>query len=121
MGTSLADLRFRHRASTAGGEGSISGWGTTIPTCSTAKKKKKVIMHLMRIKRRMTERVGWECTAFGIEGKGENGQVALVVENPPANAEDMEDSGSIPGLRRSPGGGHGNPLQYSCLENPTDR
>ena len=91
------------------------------PHAAQPKKKKKVIMHLMRIKRRMTERVGWECTAFGIEGKGENGQVALVVENPPANAEDMEDSGSIPGLRRSPGGGHGNPLQYSCLENPTDR
>ena len=33
------------------------------------------------------------------------------------NAGDAEDSGSIPGLRRSPGGGHGNPLQYSCLEN----
>ena len=31
------------------------------------------------------------------------------------------DTGSIPGLRRSPGGGHGNPLQYSCLENPMDR
>ena len=36
------------------------------------------------------------------------------------NAGDAEDSGSIPGLRRSPGGGHGNPLQYSCLEDPTD-
>ena len=34
---------------------------------------------------------------------------------------DIRDSGSIPGLRRSPGGGHGNPLQYSCLENPMDR
>ena len=45
-------------------------------------------------------------------------QVVLVVKNPPANAG---DSGSIPGSGRSPGGGHGNPLQYSCLENPTDR
>ena len=34
---------------------------------------------------------------------------------------DIRDSGSIPGLRRSPGGGHGNPLQFSCLENPMDR
>ena len=39
-------------------------------------------------------------------------QVALVVKNPPANAGDIRDSGSIPGLRRSPGGGNGNPLQY---------
>ena len=48
-------------------------------------------------------------------------QVALVVKNPPANAEDVRDMGSIPGLGRSPGGGHGNLLQYSCLENPMDR
>ena len=45
----------------------------------------------------------------------------LVVENPPANAGDVRDGGSIPGLERSPGGGQGNPLQYSCLENPMDR
>ena len=37
---------------------------------------------------------------------------------PPADAGDIRDLGSIPGLGRSPGGGHGNPLQYSCLENP---
>ena len=48
-------------------------------------------------------------------------QVALVVKNPPASAEDIGDMGSIPGSGRSPGGGHGNPLQYSCLENPMDR
>ena len=48
-------------------------------------------------------------------------QVALVVKNLPANAGDVIDAGSIPGLGRSPGGGHGNPLQYSCLENPVDR
>ena len=48
-------------------------------------------------------------------------QVVLVVKNPPANAGDLTDVGSIPGLGRSPGGGQGNPLQYSCLENPTDR
>ena len=41
-----------------------------------------------------------------------------VVKNPPANAG---DTGSIPGLGRSPGGGHGNPLEYSCLRNPMDR
>ena len=48
-------------------------------------------------------------------------QVALVVKNPPANAGDIRDVASIPGLGRSPGGGHGNPLQCSCLENPMDR
>ena len=43
------------------------------------------------------------------------------VKNLPAIAGDIRDMGSIPGLGRSPGGGHGNPLQYSCLENPMDR
>ena len=47
--------------------------------------------------------------------------MALVVKNPPANAGDVRDVGLIPGLGRSPGGGHGNPLQYSSLENPMDR
>ena len=45
----------------------------------------------------------------------------LVVKNPPANAGDARDMGLIPESGRSPGGGHGNPLQYSCLENPMDR
>ena len=44
-----------------------------------------------------------------------------MVKNPPASAGDKRDMGSIPGLGRSPGGGHGNPLQYSCLENSMDR
>ena len=44
-----------------------------------------------------------------------------MVKNPPADAGDIRDMGSIPGSGRSPGGGHGNPLQYSCLENPMDR
>ena len=48
-------------------------------------------------------------------------QVALVVKNLPANAGDIRDWSSVPGLRRPPGGGHGNPLQYSCLKNPMDR
>ena len=45
----------------------------------------------------------------------------LVVKNPPANARDIRDMGSIPGLGRSPGEVHGNPHQYSFLENPLDR
>ena len=44
-----------------------------------------------------------------------------MVKNLPANAEDKRDMGSIRGSGRSPGGGHGNPLQYSCLESPMDR
>ena len=48
-------------------------------------------------------------------------QVTLVLKNQPTNAGDVRNMGSIPGLGRSPGGGHGNPLQYSCLENPMDR
>ena len=48
-------------------------------------------------------------------------QVALVLKNPSANEGDIRDTGLIPGLGRSPGGGQDNPLQYSCLENPMDR
>ena len=47
-------------------------------------------------------------------------QVALAVKNPPANAGDARDAGSIPGLGRSPGEGNSNTLQYSCLENPVN-
>ena len=55
--------------------------------------------------------LSWNCTS----------QVVLVVKNPPANAGKVRNMGSIPGLGRSPGGGHGNPLQYSYLENLMDR
>ena len=47
--------------------------------------------------------------------------MVLVVRKPPANAGDIRDVGSVPGLGRSPGVGHGNPLWYSCLEKPMDR
>ena len=47
--------------------------------------------------------------------------MALVIKNPPANAGDIRDTGSIPGLERPPRGDDGNPLQYSCLENLMDR
>ena len=47
--------------------------------------------------------------------------MALVVKNPSASARDVRDVGSSPGSGRFAGGGHGNPLQYSCLENPMDR
>ena len=48
-------------------------------------------------------------------------QVVTVVKNLPANGGDARDVGLIPGLGRFTRGWHGNPLQYSCLENPTDR
>ena len=47
--------------------------------------------------------------------------MALAVKNLPANAGDARDPALIPGSGRSPGGGHGNPLWYYCLENPIDR
>ena len=48
----------------------------------------------------------------------EASQVALMVKNPTVNAGNTTDMSVTPGLERSPEGGHGNPLQYSCLENP---
>ena len=47
--------------------------------------------------------------------------MTLAVKNLPASTGDIRDVGSIPGLERSPGGGHGYPLQYSCMENSKDR
>ena len=51
----------------------------------------------------------------------QSSRVALVVKNPPVSVGEERDTGSIPGLGRSPGEGNGNLLQYSCLENPMDR
>ena len=47
--------------------------------------------------------------------------MAIMVKNPPVNAGDIREAGSIPRSGTSPGDEHGNPLQYSCLENPMDR
>ena len=47
--------------------------------------------------------------------------MVILVKNPPANAGDIRYVGSVPGLGRSPGGGHGNPPRCSCLENPMNR
>ena len=55
-----------------------------------------------------------------VVGSGRASQMALVVKNTPANAGDVREEGLIPGSGRSPAGGHGNPHQYSCLENPMD-
>ena len=55
------------------------------------------------------------------KGKQKCYQMALVVKNLPASARNVKDTCSIPGLRKSPEGCSGNPLWYSCLENPMDR
>ena len=47
--------------------------------------------------------------------------MVLEVKSPPANAGDIREVGSLPGSGRTSGGGHGNPPQYSCLENPMDK
>ena len=64
---------------------------------------------------------GREPHIMGSYGYSQASQVALVVKNLPANAGDIRDADSVPGSGRSPGGGHGNPFQNSCLENPMDR
>ena len=56
-----------------------------------------------------------------IQKGGGASQVVPVVKNPPVNAGVIRDTGSLPGSGRSPGEGHGNPLQYSCLENAMNR
>ena len=61
------------------------------------------------------------CGFFTAELPGKPNLVMLVVKNLPINAGDSRDTGSVPGWERSPGGGHDNPLQYSCLKNPMDR
>ena len=58
---------------------------------------------------------------FGMDSSRLASPVVLVVKNLPADAGDIRDAGSIPGLGRAPGGGHVNTLQYSCLENSMDR
>ena len=64
----------------------------------------------------------WKHQLFGAQPSlRSNSQVAIVVKNPPANAGNVRKSGSIPGLEKYPGVGNGNPLHYSCLENPMDR
>ena len=60
------------------------------------------------------------CMELGVHG-ARSSQVVPVVKNPPANTGDVRDTSSIPGSGRSPGRGNGNPVQYSCLENPTNR
>ena len=71
----------------------------------------------------METEVSPKCTAFFFFSSLDTwaSQVALEVKNLPANAEEVRNMGSIPGSERSSGGGHSNPLQYPCLENPMGR
>ena len=66
-------------------------------------------------------RLGVIAMSLALKKNASASQVVLVVKSPPANAGDLRDVGSFPGLGRSPGGGHGNPLLYSCLENSMGR
>ena len=68
------------------------------------------------------EQLWWKTENLGLSKMDfRASQVALVVKNLPANAGDLKDMDLILGSRRSPAGGHGDPLQYSCLESPMDR
>ena len=68
-----------------------------------------------------SQQARWAVGGPGLGHRQWASQVALVVKNPPVMAGDVRDEGSISGSERSPGAGNGNPLQYSCLENPMDR
>ena len=61
------------------------------------------------------------CFSWAYQFTSKLGLLALVVKDLPANTEDIRDASLIPGLGRFPGGRHGNPLQYSCLENSMNR
>ena len=67
------------------------------------------------------EQVGKEIKRSALHCTGQASQMVLVVKNPPAKAGDIRDAVSIPGLGGCPGEVYGNPLQYSCLENPMNR
>ena len=82
----------------------------------------------MLVKSNSFQIMNWKCRYTGGAPLGVSAsyihwasQVVLAVKNLPASPGDVRDAGSILGSGRSPGGGHGNPLQYSCLENPVDR
>ena len=87
-------------------------------------------MNLGKLQEMVRDRKAWHAAVHGVtmssydwatEQQQRASQVALAVKNPPANAGDIRDLGSILVLERFPGGGHGNPLQFSFLENPKDR
>ena len=93
---------------------------------SRVNEEKQAEMKLLRQPDARSKPPGVLCQGVGLSfGKPQDdtwaSQVALVVKNLPANTGDIRDAASIPGSGRYPGGGHGNPLHYSCLENPKNR
>ena len=77
--------------------------------------------HCDRNRNRDTRVLQWEREIGLNSRKSQPSQVLLVIKNPPDNEGDIRDAGSIPQSERSPGGGHGNPFQYSLLENYMER
>ena len=117
MGTSLVVQWLRLHASTAGGGGSIPGQGTKIPHAlghgQKKKKKRREVYLFGNTNKGITELKTFRSVSYRIEGFPGGSEVK-------ASASHAGDPGLIPGLGRSPGEGNGNPLQYSCLENPVD-
>ena len=115
MQTRLTDLDSRGQASEKAGQGRRGR--PTQPGKGAPERLDKTVACRCGVGR---SQAGWNrWRVYGV-CKGAS-QVALVVKSPPASAGDVRDVGSIAGSGRSPAGGHGNPLQYSCLENPMDR
>ena len=110
---------IKNPSSNAGDEVLIPGGGAKIPyageqlslhTTTKTQHSQRFIWGKVRVHKNALH---WKKSNYG---KCQASEVALVVKNLCANAEDL-----IPGMGRSPGGGNANPLQYSCLENPMDR
>ena len=91
----------------------LSGWGWGLDTHKAEKSPRQVFPSRFDTDHRELRRC-----YYGHQG---DSQVVLVMKNLSASARDVRDESLIPGSRRCSGGGHGNLLQYSCLENPMDR
>ena len=91
----------------------LSGWGWGLDTHKAEKSPRQIFPSRFDTDHRELRRC-----YYGHQG---DSQVVLVIKNLPANARHVRDASLNPWLRRSSGGGHDNPLQYSCLENPMDR
>ena len=91
-----------------------------LTTCGKPRSGPHLHQQLQTPSARVGKGTGLRQTSNWVDSSGAFQEVRAV-KKPPANEGDLRGTGSIPGLGRSPGGGHGNPLQYSCLENPMER